>query len=330
MDNLFTLKPWLTVQETAKILSKELNHEINEADVFGYALNHKLTLSVNFAGSVSGIFGYYHTTWNGNLGMTRFKPSDRKFDGYLSGEALELELTYCHVGRGIVDHIYRKLSNLPAYPLPEKGDLAVNIQESKYSDSVDKFYICHGTVFMVRNVSYNEKTGCLETDVAENRTVKGGFVVGTDAILEFIRNAKKPDNTKAIPQLEIAQDEKESDEAESLVEERTPSLEITEDSGSFNEIAKFFDPLPIKGIKVLFETIPNTNTNTNWNKWFGRASRNELSKARTSKGMYNPVLVGDWLVNKGYATRCHVNGKLRNNLPQRSQDKRYLLEIEMK
>jgi hypothetical protein len=38
MDNLLTLRPWLTVRETAKMLSRELEHEINESDIFSYLI----------------------------------------------------------------------------------------------------------------------------------------------------------------------------------------------------------------------------------------------------------------------------------------------------
>jgi len=181
------------------MLTREIGHEITEPDIFSYALTHKLTLSVNFAGAVGGIFGSYDTKWNGNVGVTRFMPSEDKFHGALNSEALELELTNCHVGRGIVDHIYKKLLGLPALPLPNEGDLAVHADQPKYSESADEIYYCYDTVFMVRNVSYNDVTGMLQSRVTEDRTIEGGFVVGAAAIQEFIRHAKEPDNINAMP-----------------------------------------------------------------------------------------------------------------------------------
>lgn len=323
MDNLLTLRTWRTVQETAKILSRELKYEINEADVFSYALNHKLMLSVNFAGSITGIHGYYHTTWNGILGMTRFKPSDYQRNGWTSSEALELELTYCHIGRGIVDYIYKKLIGVPTWPLPDEGDLAVNSPQSQYSESADKYYVCYGTVFMVQKVSYNEETGYLQSKTTEGKMVEGGFVVSTTAIQEFIRHAKEPGNIKAIPQPEIAQDEKESDGTEALIEERTRRPEITDDSALPDDNAALFDPLSRAGIMKLFEQIL---TEAKWKESFNRASRNGLSKAKQARNKYNPLDVGKWLVAKGHMTESHVRGKLRNNLPLRSQDERYLFE----
>ncbi|MHB1236085.1 MAG: hypothetical protein ACYCY7_00835 [Gallionella sp.] len=202
MNNSFTFRPWLTVRETAKMLSRELGHEITESDIFSYALTHKLTLSVNFAGALTGIFGHYDKKINGDVGIIRFKPSTDVFNGALRSEQLDLELTYCHVGRGIVDHIYKKLLGLPAVSLPDEGNLAINTTQSKYNWTTDKSYFCYGTVFMVHNVSYNHESGMLLSRRSDGTTVEGGFIVGAAAIQEFIRQANEPENIKIIPELQ--------------------------------------------------------------------------------------------------------------------------------
>lgn len=185
-------RPWLTVKETAKAFSKELGSKIKESDIFRYALDHKLMLSVNFAGAVGGTYGYYHTEWNDTheLGVSRFKPSDGppRACGFEVGD---LELTYS-LWRVIVDNIHRKLRGLPVWSLPtaEMG-LAVHFEESRYSELADKFYFCYGTLFMVENVSYDEETGRLKSRSPADTVTEGVFVVRTDEIQKFIESVKE-------------------------------------------------------------------------------------------------------------------------------------------
>ncbi|WP_261544666.1 hypothetical protein [Burkholderia multivorans] len=48
MSKLFTLKQWLTVQEAARHLSRLFNEEVAESDIFRFALDGRLKLSVHF------------------------------------------------------------------------------------------------------------------------------------------------------------------------------------------------------------------------------------------------------------------------------------------
>ncbi len=198
MTSSIILRPWLTVRETAKELSKQLGSEITESDIFSYALNHKMILSVNFAGGVGGTHGYYHTTWHGSIGQTKFVPSDDTRPKGISSEALDLEMLYCHVSRGIVDYIYKKLLALPSWPLPKEGGMAVDSPEIRFDEIEGKSYIIYGTVFMVQNVSYNVRTGMLQSRCPDGAIAEGGFVVRTNAIQEFIKHAQEQESTDAV------------------------------------------------------------------------------------------------------------------------------------
>lgn len=67
MRKLFTLKNWLTIQETAKHLTVVFGEEISEADVLRFALDGHLTLSVNLVNhtraKVGKVVGWSETKW---------------------------------------------------------------------------------------------------------------------------------------------------------------------------------------------------------------------------------------------------------------------------
>ena len=195
-DSLFELKSWLTLKEAAKALSGELDYKIKKSDVFRYALDQKLKLSVNFAGAVSGKFGYYQTEWtaDGVMGITRFLLNQETYSGCLNSEAFELDSNSIpgSVGRQLIDHIEKRLRRLAAYPLPAEGGLIVNIPLMKHSEIADRFYQCYGTVFQIENVSYNEETEMLQSRTANGRTIDGSFVITTQELKRFIESVKDP------------------------------------------------------------------------------------------------------------------------------------------
>jgi hypothetical protein len=89
------------------------------------------------------------------------------------------------------------------------------------------------------------------------------------------------------------------------------------------DIDDLFDPLPREGIITLFEKISEME----WNRYFDRASRNELSATRSSvrSKLYSPAKVAEWLVKKGVYSREHADRRLANNLPPRSKHLKYLV-----
>lgn len=117
--------------------------------------------------------------------------------------------------------------------------------------------------------------------------------------------------------------------------EATPNNTIeTTLSNDTSDWSEYFDPLPISGIALLFP-IKGKDEEQNlltWKKRADQASKNGLKKYRaikqgSGKNKFNPWLVGEWLVNKGYITREHAQRKLANNLPQEnSHIKEYILE----
>lgn len=91
------------------------------------------------------------------------------------------------------------------------------------------------------------------------------------------------------------------------------------------ELHTLFEPMKQIAITLLFDRV----TKSEWKNYFSRASRNGLKNIRDHKGLYNPLKVADWLVQKGRYTREHVDRKLANNLPERSKDKKYRLTGEL-
>jgi len=87
------------------------------------------------------------------------------------------------------------------------------------------------------------------------------------------------------------------------------------------EIHTLFDPEKKGVVILLFDRVKPEE----WKKHFNQAARNELSNAREGIGLYNLAKVGDWLVKRGIYTRQHLDGKLANNLPPRSKDKKHLI-----
>ena len=281
LNNSLTLRPWLTVRETAKTLSKELGSKIKESDIFRYAMDHKLMLSVNFAGAVSGTFGYYHTEWNDTheLGLTRFKPSDGP-PCACGFEAGDLELTYS-LWRVIVENIHRELLGLPVWSLPaDEMGLAINSNESRYSERADKFYSCYGTVFMVENVSYDEKTGRLQSRSSNGKVTEGVFVVRTDEIQKFIERVK---GTTPSPKPEV-------NNGKNAIPEQ-PEPEPAADKQTLTRPA----------IKNIFSKLNDEQ----WRGVFAREKSNGLHQANIGeKGapLYRAHLLKDWLVKKGHYT----------------------------
>lgn len=85
------------------------------------------------------------------------------------------------------------------------------------------------------------------------------------------------------------------------------------------------DPLPLDGIALIF--IINTIKDDNIKEWrvlAKDARRNGLVVARiamstgSEQSKFDPVAVGDWLVNKGKIDRARVDRVLQNNYPPRN------------
>lgn len=93
-----------------------------------------------------------------------------------------------------------------------------------------------------------------------------------------------------------------------------------------NETIPPFDALPLSGIAKMFKIITDETLNLEeWKEHSGNAARNKLINSRVIVGRgkrqstFDPQLVGDWLVNKGYLTQEKVTKSLGKNLPSRSQ-----------
>jgi hypothetical protein len=57
MSKLFKLKEWVTLDEAVVYLSKAINEPLTLADLYRFALDGKLKLSVNFVNAVNGVIG---------------------------------------------------------------------------------------------------------------------------------------------------------------------------------------------------------------------------------------------------------------------------------
>ncbi|SNX61208.1 hypothetical protein SAMN06296273_2663 [Nitrosomonas ureae] len=90
---------------------------------------------------------------------------------------------------------------------------------------------------------------------------------------------------------------------------------------SEKEIYILFDTMNKSAIALLFDKVDKLK----WKIHFNRAARNGLKEIREAHNKYNPAKIAEWLVNKGYYSREHINRKLAKNLPERSKDKQYLI-----
>jgi len=77
----------------------------------------------------------------------------------------------------------------------------------------------------------------------------------------------------------------------------------------------------LTGIAKMFSINKDVTQNlVEWKNLSRTASRNGLKDARVSKGVgrrksiYDPLLIADWLVEKGYYSRDNVNRRLSANL----------------
>jgi len=91
-----------------------------------------------------------------------------------------------------------------------------------------------------------------------------------------------------------------------------------------------FNPLPTSGIAEIFELNKKSEINLDiWRKLARDATDNGLAGARVAKGkgraksLFDPMKVGDWLVQKGKISQAEVNKSLADNLPDRSKDLRH-------
>jgi hypothetical protein len=112
----------------------------------------------------------------------------------------------------------------------------------------------------------------------------------------------------------------------------SPILELSDEtSGHFGQKAiEAFDSLPLDGIAQLFPLIQG-NQEGNLKLWRSKASKateNDLISARTIKSSgraqskFNPVLVANWLIEKGELKAEHAYRRLHKALPDRSIDLR--------
>jgi len=62
MSKLFKLKEWLTLDEAASYISKKIDEPVTRADLYQFAINADLKLSVYFANNVSGVMGKWLKT----------------------------------------------------------------------------------------------------------------------------------------------------------------------------------------------------------------------------------------------------------------------------
>ena len=117
-------------------------------------------------------------------------------------------------------------------------------------------------------------------------------------------------------------------ELATLVDPKNLPKEPEQEETELKEIYSWWNPKNREGIIKLFPLpgLDAEGNNEKWSKLFNKASQNGLSNAREGDTIqYNPVKVGDWLVERDYYTQQHVNGKLDNNLPIRSMNKRGLI-----
>ncbi|HUV23093.1 MAG TPA: hypothetical protein VMZ32_14950 [Gammaproteobacteria bacterium] len=95
----------------------------------------------------------------------------------------------------------------------------------------------------------------------------------------------------------------------------------TEGVESSGETTKALPPRLLTGIAKMFSINKDVTQNlVEWKNLSRTASRNGLKDARVSKGVgrrksiYDPLLIADWLVEKGYYSRDNVNRRLSANL----------------
>ncbi len=117
------------------------------------------------------------------------------------------------------------------------------------------------------------------------------------------------------------------------------SLKVSAEGGALTGYnPTVFDPIKIDGIAAMFPLRGETNDSNlmRWKKLSRRASeKGPLGTARVSvRGtnpgptLYDPILVGEWLVISHNYSRNKVNSILRRNLPDRSADCDNLFEGE--
>ncbi|ALO35605.1 hypothetical protein CMT41_13445 [Colwellia sp. MT41] len=77
MSKLYKLKKWLTLQEAINHISIALDEPVTEADIYRFALDKHLTLSVNFVNGTCAYLGQRDTSDKG-LGayLDKFSPEE--------------------------------------------------------------------------------------------------------------------------------------------------------------------------------------------------------------------------------------------------------------
>jgi len=101
-----------------------------------------------------------------------------------------------------------------------------------------------------------------------------------------------------------------------------------------DEWSKAFDTLPLSGISKIFPLgLDKQGKRSKWHGYAEKASGNGLGKSRVTVGKgsaestFDPVLVGEWLVKKGFMPRDEVDRKLIKNLPTRSMHLKELMML---
>jgi len=184
---------------------------------------------------------------------------------------------------------------------------------------------------------FNKRCEILTNKVFTNENLRSTKGVRPKGINQR-KNANSEIYLKSFPEWALRKNWDIPEELKSLVDpedlpEETKQEETKQEETKQEELCALFDPKKRKGITKLFP-LSGFNGEGNkekwneeeWRKLFDKAARNGLIKARAgAKGIYNPFKVGEWLVENDYYTQQHINGKLANNLPTRSQHKKGLI-----
>ncbi len=145
------------------------------------------------------------------------------------------------------------------------------------------------------------------------------FDAAEDKGIRIPDRLKGPYELKNAPDRVLSWEPKESDDK--------TSRDINSSGYFNNSIVSAFDPLPTEGIARFFPLVPGSEENIrHWKKIASKASENGLTSARITRGsgsgqsMFNPVLVAEWLIEKGKFDAERAGRKLKGALARRDND----------
>lgn len=308
MSKLLELKKWLTVPAAAERLSTILEDKVTEADVFRLALDGHLTLSAYFGmdlirgarTAALDVLGKYILPVALDERYLSSIDPEGPLAWLLGTTEIQTEIAF-----GVRDFIIRKRHT--------KG-----LIEQQYLRQIgatwNQVACWDGIVISGADGSENEHHVLLKK--CTDPGIGPYWDTGPDGTLDRFTVANElPEGTLFVVRTEALRDF----EQRLADQEEQAEQEPVEDADK--KMAAMFDPVRVDDLERLFPT-------GHWKAWTNNAKRHpDLHIARTAPAQWNPYLAAQFLKKKVPDwTEERINAALKKALPERSENKEWMLD----